>query len=396
MTQTMDKPRQLAGNGNGENVPALAPARLPYHPAVEERFGVDKASWKALVEAIFPNATSTESVILALSYCRARKLDPFKRNVHIVPIYDKNRRCMVDTIWPGIGELRTTAFRTGEYAGREKAEFGPDINRKIGTLEMTFPAWCQVTVYRIVRGERVSFAGPQVYWLESYATKKHDDDTPNEMWATRTRGQIEKCAEAAALRAAFPEEIGSDHIPEEMGHARQVDSTTVGSPQRGVKGLLSKIQTPVTNRPLSEGMTLDTDPERNATAEEPAPEAIADAEAERILRDASPSAQESAPAPDPVVQPDVGRTNVPPEQEADAGAEAFDWSNAAASEKRCREQARDIGGVDRATFNGGLTKYTVALGHGPTKPKTAAEWEQLYQAISQSRFNFKDGVIAPV
>ena len=83
MTQQSEAPKAM------ERVPALPPPRLPYHPAIEERFGVDRAMWKALVEAVFPNATSTDSVILALSYCRARKLDPFKRNVHIVPIWSK-------------------------------------------------------------------------------------------------------------------------------------------------------------------------------------------------------------------------------------------------------------------------------------------------------------------
>src|SRR5574343_1879264 len=157
-----------------EQLPAIAPPRLPYHPAIAERFGVDKASWKALVEAIFPNATSTESVILALSYWRARKLDPFKRNVHIVPIWNKELRRYIDTIWPGIGELRTTAFRTGEYAGRGKTEYGPDVTRKVGKLEMTFPEWAQVTVGRMIKGQSVQFAGPRVYWIETYAEFRHD------------------------------------------------------------------------------------------------------------------------------------------------------------------------------------------------------------------------------
>lgn len=99
--------------------------------------------------------------------------------------------------------------------------------------------------------------------------------------------------------------------------------------------------------------------------------------------------------PDPVVLPDETRTNAAPEQEADAGAEAFNWSDFAMAEKRCREQARDMASIDRAAFNGALTKYAVALGHGPTKPKTAAEWEQLYVAISAGTFNFKTGTIIP-
>ena len=47
---------------------ALKPPRLPYHEAVEERFGIDRAGWKALVEAIYPNAETADAIIMALSY----------------------------------------------------------------------------------------------------------------------------------------------------------------------------------------------------------------------------------------------------------------------------------------------------------------------------------------
>ncbi len=220
--------KKKASSSNGElAVPAenmelatVNAPRLPYHPLIEERFGVDKASWKALVESIFPTATTTESVILALSYCKARKLDPFKRNVHIVPIWDKNEGRMRDTIWPGIGELRTTAFRTGEYAGRTDTRFGPDITKLIGKIEVTFPEWAQVTVRRMVQGQVVEFAGPRVYWQETYAKASRNDDSPNSMWLQRTRGQIDKCAEAAALRAAFPEELGNEYVADEVQHSQ--------------------------------------------------------------------------------------------------------------------------------------------------------------------------------
>jgi len=205
-----------------EQVAVIKPPRLPFIPEIEERFGVDKASWMALVEGIFPNATSTGSIVLALSYCKARNLDPFKRNVHIVPIWNKAEKQYIDTIWPAIGELRTTAFRTGDYAGRGETIFGPDISGKVGSMQITYPEWAQVTLHRFVKRTIVDFVGPRVYWIETYATKSHEDDTPKEMWATRPRGQLDKCAEAAALRCAFPEEVGSEYIPEEVQHtARQ-------------------------------------------------------------------------------------------------------------------------------------------------------------------------------
>jgi len=121
--------------------------------------------------------------------------------------------------------LRTTAFRTSEYAGRDKTDFGPDVTKKVGNVEITFPEWASVTVYRMVKGLRVAFAGPQVYWLETYATYSRDDKSPNSMWSGRPRGQLDKCAEAAALRAAFPEEVGCEHISDEVQHQVDIDST---------------------------------------------------------------------------------------------------------------------------------------------------------------------------
>lgn len=258
---------------------ALSGPRLPYHPAIEERFGINKAAWKALVEAIFPNATTTESVILALSYCQARKLDPFKRNVHIVPIWSKDLGAMVDTVWPGIGELRTTAFRTGEYAGRCATDYGPDVTQKVGVVQMTFPSWAQVTVVRMIRGEKVEFCGPRAYWLETYATRSRNDKSPNEMWATRPRGQIEKCAEAAALRAAFPEETGGDFIPDEVQH--DVSGGESAGRLNGSKVSMRSIES------LTPGdLTLVDDPEKYEVSE-PSEEQVANAkiEAEAIARE---------------------------------------------------------------------------------------------------------------
>lgn len=196
--------------------------RLPWNDAIEEKFGdvgVTKATWKALTDAVFPNAQSVDSVILALSYCKARKLDPFKRCVHIVPMWSRERSAMVDTVWPGIAELRTTAFRTGSYAGKDAAEFGDDVTETVGNAEVTYPSWCRITIHRKLGTDICPFVGPQVWWLETYGRAKKSDDTPNKMWLKRPRGQIEKCAEAASLRAAYPEELGNDYAAEEMtGH----------------------------------------------------------------------------------------------------------------------------------------------------------------------------------
>lgn len=198
------------------NAIAIQGPRLPYHPAVEERFGVDQGAWRVLTDAVFPAAERPESIIMALAYCRARNLDIFKKPVQIVPIYDRKRGGMMDTVWPGIAELRTTAMRTGSFAGFDDTEYGPMIEEKLGGVDMRYPEWAQCTVYRLIAGQKVAFIGPKTFWIETYATAKRDTKAPNSMWAKRPRGQLEKCAEAAALRRAFPEEIGNEYAAEEV------------------------------------------------------------------------------------------------------------------------------------------------------------------------------------
>lgn len=276
MTQIAEQPKTELAKSDPQHMPSV-PSRIPFHPVAYSSFGIDRGGWKALVEAIFPNAQSADSILLVLGYCRARKLDVFKRNVHIVPIWDSKQNRMVDTIWPGIGELRTTAFRTGEYAGRDATEFGQDITREFcGTVgkgqyakeareTVTFPEWASVTVYRIIRGQRVAFAGPRVYWLETYSTQGRSD-VPNDMWCNRPRGQLDKCAEAAALRAAFPEEVGSDHIVDEVGHIKAVDSTVTESPQRGPAGVLAKLRQAAGTDDQTDDTAAGTEPEHVDTA----------------------------------------------------------------------------------------------------------------------------------
>jgi phage recombination protein Bet len=238
---------------------ALKPPRLPYHEAVEERFGIDRAGWKALVEAIYPNAETADAIVMALSYCRARNLDPFKRPVHIVPMWSSVAGKMIETVWPGISELRTTAFRTGQYAGMAAPEFGPTIERtfkgKAGrgkskgqerSLTLQFPEWCRVTITREFTGKERSFVGPKVYWFEAYA-KWADTDVPNEMWSNRPVGQLEKCAEAGALRRAFPEEIGNALTAEEMEGQHALDGAAHAAESRNA----SRPRVPERNANLS-------------------------------------------------------------------------------------------------------------------------------------------------
>jgi len=194
----------------------------------EQRFpeaakrGIDEPTWNALCNSVFPGAKD-ESVLMVWDYCQAQKLDPLKKPVHIVPMSVKDANTgnnnFRDVVMPGIGLYRITADRSGNYAGADEPEFGPDITHvftgKNGQkVEITYPQWCAFTVYKIVDGHIVPFKARE-FWLENYATQSRDVDAPNAMWQKRPYGQIAKCAEAQALRRGWPE-IGSQPTAEEM------------------------------------------------------------------------------------------------------------------------------------------------------------------------------------
>ena len=199
-------------------------ARLAISDAVLAELNLDHGTWRVLTESIFPSAKTAEGILLAVRYCQARGLDVLKRPVHVVPMYSRALGHEVETVWPGINEVQITAARTGQYAGIDPARFGPDTTRVFqgraktengwqdARIELTYPAWAEVTVYRLVNGVRCAFT-ETVFWEETYA-RMAGGEVPTAMWIKRPRGQLLKCAKAASLRAAFPEE--ASYTAEEM------------------------------------------------------------------------------------------------------------------------------------------------------------------------------------
>lgn len=177
--------------------------------AVTERDLMD-----TLKTSLYPGA-SDAAVHMVLAYCRAAGLDVMKKPVHIVPIWSKAAGGMIDTVMPGIALYRIEAARTGQYLGKSEPEFGPVRTMNLGGRDVRFPEWCKVIVRRLVSGHICEFPAME-FWLENYATAKKDSDAPNAMWAKRAFGQLAKCAEAQALRMAFPELTGGTNTSDEM------------------------------------------------------------------------------------------------------------------------------------------------------------------------------------
>lgn len=188
----------------------------------------------ALVEvlsgSLYPGAAHN-SVVMVLAYCKAAQLDPMLKPVHIVPIWNTKAKKMQDTVMPGIGLYRIQAARTGQYAGISDPEYGPPITAKLGGVDVTYPEWCRVTVKRQMSNGLVAEFTANERWLENYATAGKDTIAPNTMWKRRAFAQLAKCAEAQALRKAFPE-VGSAPTADEMEGKTFEEAPRDVSPQR--------------------------------------------------------------------------------------------------------------------------------------------------------------------
>ncbi len=209
---------------------------------------IDQHVWSALKNSLYTGAKD-ESIKMVLDYCKAAKLDPLQKPVHIVPMSVKNSLTgkyeYKDVVMAGVGLYRIQAARSQQYAGVSEPEFGEDITTDLGGVKITYPKWCKVTVKKMINNTIVEFTAKE-YWTENYATAGKDSLAPNAMWKKRPYAQLAKCAEAQALRKAFPEIVSQHPTAEEMeGKVLNEFGTEFGNTQSQV---ITKDITPKTDR----------------------------------------------------------------------------------------------------------------------------------------------------
>lgn len=189
-----------------------APTRITYTP--EQRALIRRLCCTDREQQ--QNSATDEEFEGFISMAERLQLDPLSRQINFIKRSGKGRG------EPSIDGLRLVAERTGEYAGQTPREWAHSrITGNAATITW-YPVWpfqqpplaARVGVYR------VGFAEPlfAVARFEAYAQKKRDGDL-NSMWAKMGPEQLAKCAEALALRQAFPNELSGVYTTEEMEQA---------------------------------------------------------------------------------------------------------------------------------------------------------------------------------
>jgi phage recombination protein Bet len=217
--------KNQAHRHNGKHI-AMANA-LTISPTLDrpKNFNGTEATWRNLCHT-YSAAETSEAVMMAVERSQALGIDPFAGAIHIIPMWNSKLRRRVQVPIPGIKQHEIVASRTGQWAGMDRPEWGPEITQTFRgeteerdgstkTIEMTltYPEYCVLTVYRLVGGQKRAFT-VEVYWLESYGRAGFRSEVPNDRWQKAPRQMLHKVAKSAALRSAFPEQVG--HSAEEM------------------------------------------------------------------------------------------------------------------------------------------------------------------------------------
>ena len=157
---------------------------------------------KEFIRKAFCGGAPDDIAATFLGLCERRRLSPEARHVYLVnrAPRDKTPNWVIQT---GIDGYRLIADRTGRYAGCDDPVFQYSDDRN-SIVRAT------VTVYKMVSGQRCPFTA-SARWDEYSAGSP--------MWNKMPHTMIAKCAEALALRKAFPEELSGMYTDVEMDQA---------------------------------------------------------------------------------------------------------------------------------------------------------------------------------
>lgn len=181
--------------------------------ALSKEFGMTANQLSVITNAIAKGATVDE-LRYFMAVAKKAGLDPLTKQIHFVKRKSRNMDgsyTEIASIQTGIDGYRAIAERTNTLAGIDDATYD--------TEDQPHPNKATVTVYRMVAGNRVAFTA-SARWSEYCQTRTYQGRTePMGLWSKMPYLMLAKCAEALALRKAFPNDLSGIYTNEEMQQA---------------------------------------------------------------------------------------------------------------------------------------------------------------------------------
>jgi len=158
-----------------------------------------------------PNA----DLAVFLNFAQRTGLDPFARQIYMIGRRERRGDSWATkwTIQASIDGLRIVAERSGDYAGQVGPEYcGPEGIWKDVWVDREPPVAARIGVLRH------GFTAPlyAVAYFDEYVQTDREGN-PTSMWRSKPKLMIAKCAEALALRKAFPNDLAGLYTADEMG-----------------------------------------------------------------------------------------------------------------------------------------------------------------------------------
>ena len=183
----------------------MHPTPSPYEP-IEQNL----ERQELIRQQLCPTATDAELQLFAIT-CDRTRLDPFARQIYLTKYKSRKTGKTNTSIIAGIDGFRIIAERSDSYSGQDPPQWCDADGQWIDVwIAPGNPFAAKARVLRHRPWGMASFTAI-AHWSE------YNADTP--MWRKMPASQLAKCAEALALRKAFPNDLSGLYTADEMNQA---------------------------------------------------------------------------------------------------------------------------------------------------------------------------------